>query len=349
MELSRLGWNDFFASVFEPYSGELEPARVVSYSRGIYRLLDGGGEAVALLAGAFRGGEHPVTGDWVVLDSARGVIVAALPRQSKISRKKAGRTVEEQVLAANVDVVFVVTALDGDFNPRRLERYLVMALEGGARPVVVLNKSDLCDDPLPVLRAADSIAVAAGDAEIPVLLVSALENRAVEQLASRMKPGQTAALAGSSGVGKSTIVNRLLGAERQAVLPVREHDQRGRHTTTSRELFLLEEGWLLIDTPGLRELEPWTGPESLDAVFGDIESLAAGCRFRDCRHSGEPGCAVAGAVREGALEEDRLASFHKLQAELAHLRRMQDAHAAADYKRMVKRMHRRIRNMPPKG
>ena len=349
MELSRLGWDEFFAKAFEPFANGLEPARVVSHSRGIYRLRDGGGEMLAWLGGGFRGSEHPVTGDWVVFDPARGAVAAALPRRSKISRKKAGRAVEEQVLAANVDVLFVVTALDGDFNPRRLERYLVMGLEGGAKPVIVLNKSDVCDDPLPVIRAADRIAVAAGDAEIPVLLVSALENRAVEQLACWMKPGQTAALVGSSGVGKSTIVNRLLGAERQAVRPVRDHDHRGQHATTTRELFLLEAGWLLIDTPGLRELEPWTGPESLDAVFGDIESLAAGCRFRDCRHAGEPGCAVARAVEEGSLESGRLASYHKLQAELAHLQRMQDVHLAADYKREVRRMHRRMRDMPVKG
>jgi len=349
MELDRWGWNDHFAEAFASacHPPEAAPGRVVSGNRGIYRLRGQNEEITARLSGAFNGAgapERPVTGDWVALDPAGRLILALLPRRTRISRKKAGRNFQEQVLAANVDVIFIVTGLDGDFKPSRLERYMLLAQESGAWPVIVLNKSDLCEDPLPKLRYADRIAAGA-----PVVLMSALDADSAAQLGRHVETTQTAVVVGSSGVGKSTIVNHLLGAEAQAVREVRASDSRGRHTTTSRELFRLGQGWLLIDTPGLRELEPWAGPEAVGAVFGDIEALAAGCRFRDCRHEGEPGCAVELAVQAGALDEDRLSNMRKLRREMDHLTRMQDQRAALEHKRMVKRFHRAFRKVEPRG
>jgi ribosome biogenesis GTPase len=347
VRLDQLGWNSFFARALASQADGLRPARVSFSSRGIYRLWSEAGEVVARLSGSVRDAEAaalPVTGDWVTFEPAAATM---LPRRSKISRKQAGRAAAEQVLAANVDVLFVVTALDRDFNPRRLERYLLIAAEGGAAPVIVLNKSDLCDDPLPALRETDRVASACDiEGGIPVVLMSAITGGAAAQLGRHIEPGQTGALLGSSGVGKSTIVNGLLSARAQAVAPVRESDHRGRHTTTSRELFLLEAGWLLIDTPGLREVEPWAEPEVVSAAFDDIASLAAACRFRDCRHQCEPGCAVLQAVSDGDLPQARLENYRKLEGELAHLRRMQDVHEAAEYKRKVKRIHKAMRDKP---
>ena len=289
-----------------------ELARVASAHRGIYVLWtesgNGANECRGTLSGALLDApavERPATGDWVRIERETGRIREVLPRKTCLIRKKAGRAFEEQVIAANVDVMFIVMALDGDFNVRRLERYLVMAEESGATPVVVLNKSDLCDDLIPKLNEIDRVTQA------PVIVMSAIDRGSVAQLARYIEPEQTGALLGSSGVGKSTIVNALLGDGFQAVASVRESDSKGRHTTTHREMFRLEQGWVLVDIPGMRELEPWSGTESVASAFGDIEALAAGCQFRDCRHRDEPGCKVVGAV-----DADRLASFHKLFDEI---------------------------------
>ncbi|MBI3684564.1 MAG: ribosome small subunit-dependent GTPase A [Acidobacteria bacterium] len=329
MKLSPLGWSEDFTR-----------ARIASETRGHYQLWTADGEYTARLPGAWRD-ERPVAGDWVLWDPDTGLVEALLPRRTRISRKKAGRVWEEQVLAANVDVVFIVTALDHDFNLRRLERYLVAVEGGGAAAVIVLNKADLPDDLLVYMRQVDRLAPS-----VPVLLMSALDRGSVAQLHRSVEPGQTAVLVGSSGVGKSTIVNSLLGGELQLTRAVREHDSRGRHATTSRQMFLLDAGWLLIDTPGLRELEPWAGPEAAAAVFEDIQTLAVQCRFRDCRHQGEPGCAVQAAVHTGEMDAVRLASFHKLERELARLERMSDVHAAREHKRKWKQIHKAMRRMP---
>ena len=277
--------------------------------------------------------DWPAVGDWVVLE-AGARIACVLPRQTAFARKEAGTATRQQVIAANIDVLFVVTGLDGDFNPRRIERYLLLAWESGAKPVVVLNKADVCAD---VEEAAGSIAALASGA--PVLVVSAIEGWGLAALEAHLQPAQTAALAGSSGAGKSTLINRLLGRDQQRVQEVRAGDSRGRHTTVQRELFLAPHGWLLIDTPGLRELQLWAGPESVDAAFSDIASLATSCRFRDCRHQGEPGCAVVAS----GIDEARLANYLKMQRELAHLDRKLDQRAAQEEKRRIKRIHRAMR------
>jgi ribosome biogenesis GTPase len=235
----------------------------------------------------------------------------------------------------------VVTSLNADFNPRRLERYLEVAIDGGARPVFVLNKVDLCDDPSPFVETACALAPSA-----PVIPVSAIAGAGLDALRAQVREGETVALVGSSGVGKSTLASCLLGGEGLATGAIRAHDDRGRHTTTHRELFVLPGGGLLVDTPGLRELEPWSVGEAGPSGFADVEALAEGCRFRDCSHDGEPGCAVAAALADGRLAEGRLAGFHKLMGEGRWLRERHDARARAATKRRFREQSRAMRNNP---
>jgi ribosome biogenesis GTPase len=336
MSLEKFGWNSYFESEFlrvaEPGA---EPARVALADRELFAVWTESGEREASVSGRLRhsGGDWPAVGDWVVLEG--GVrIECVLRRQTAFSRKEAGAVTRAQVIAANIDVLFVVAGLDGDFNLRRLERYLLLGRESGARPVVVLNKSDLRED-------AEEVAVDAAALGAPVVTTSALDGCGLAGLEAHIAPRQTAALTGSSGVGKSTLLNRLLGSERQRVQDVRESDSRGRHTTVRRELFLTPNGWLIVDTPGLRELQLWAGAESVDLAFADIADLAQQCRFRDCRHQGEPGCAVA----SGGIDEGRLASYAKLQREAAHLERQQNQRAALEEKRRIKRIHRAMRGI----
>ena len=284
-------------------------ARVACAGRGAYLLwTDSGEERLANLTGTFA--ETPVVGDWVRYEAATNRIRELIPRKNRLARKKVGRATEEQVMAANVDVLLLVMALDHDFNIRRMERYLILAAETGAAPVIVLNKSDQCADLKARLKEIEGITKA------PVAVMSAIESETVAQLSKYVEPGQTAVLLGSSGVGKSTITNALLGAARQAVSAVRDHDHRGQHTTTTRELFRMPGGWILIDTPGMRELEPWSSTEAVADVFSDIEKLAARCRYRDCQHLEEPACEITKAVKRGRLDPARLASFRKLTTQL---------------------------------
>ncbi len=327
--LERLGFGPDLASAFAPLESEgLAPGRVVSGHQRLHRVAAAGGELLAELAGslrhAARGPEDlPAVGDWVALrlraGERRALIQAVLPRRTAFLRRAAGDRSVAQVLAANVDTAFLVMGLDADFSSRRLERALVLAWESGAQPVVLLNKADLCAEV--AARRGEAEASAPG---LPVLVIGAKSGDGMDALSPWLLPGRTVVLLGSSGVGKSTIVNRLLGHERQRTREVRAHDQRGRHTTTRRELIELPGGALLVDTPGLREVQLWAEDTALEAAFADLMTLAAGCRFGDCAHQGEPGCAVREAVEAGRLDSARLLSFHRLQAELRSLEIRED-------------------------
>jgi ribosome biogenesis GTPase len=315
--------------------------RVIWENRGFCRVATNAGEVLLKVPSHWV--DRPVTGDWVMLDD-QGEFAELCPRQNTLSRKRAGRESLEQVLAANIDVAMLVAGLDGDFNIRRLERYLVLAEHCKAAPVVVLNKSDLCENPLAAVAEVDAITRGV----VPVALISALNGDSVHALHRYVEPGQTAVLLGSSGAGKSTIVNALLGTAIQPTFEVRKGDARGRHTTTSRHLFGLEAGWFLIDTPGIRELEPWAGPESAVVVFDDIAEVARNCRFGDCSHHEEPDCAVNAAISAGTLDPSRLESFRKITGELRHLEVKQDVRAALEQKRRWRNVHKAMRKTPDK-
>ena len=309
--------------------------------RGWYQVA-GDFDGLAEISGRFRHevrspADLPAVGDWVGVLAAertgRAIIHRRLERRSAVSRKAAGRSVDEQVLAANVDTVFLVTALAGDLSPRRLERYLALAWDAGAVPVVVLNKADLCADP-----GAGARDLRARLPFVDVVAVSALTADGLEAIAPYLRPATTIVLLGSSGVGKSTLTNRLLGRQRQRVAGVREADGKGRHTTTSRQLVELEGGALLIDTPGMRELQPWVDESAIDGTFEDIAELARGCRFSDCAHEGEPGCAVLDAVAAGAVHGNRLEHYRRLRREAAFEERKRDKVAAAEEKKRWKRI-----------
>jgi ribosome biogenesis GTPase len=321
-------------------------ARVAIAQRDLYYLYTEDGSAHAELSGRLYyrtpgRSSFPVTGDWVaarIVGPEQALVEAVLPRRTCLSRRAAGSRDEEQPLAANVDVVFLVCGLDGDFNLRRLERYLALVATSGASPVVVLNKADLCADLAG--RIAETAAIGRS---APVVAASTLDPHGLDALRRFLTPGATVALLGSSGVGKSTIANRLLDEERFRTGEVRTWDSRGRHTTVRRELTPLPHTGALIDTPGMRELQLWAGPESVDAVFADITAIAENCRFRDCTHSGEPGCAVAAALDRGQVDTDRWASFQKLRAEAEWHEAMADPLAALERKRKWKAIHKQAR------
>ena len=341
LDLTALGWGPTFSEAFGPYAAKgLVPGRVALEHTHIYRVMTEAGESLARVSGRLRHqasnrADFPAVGDWVVLESPEhggdARIIAVLPRQSRFSRRAAGDPTEEQVVAANIDTVFLVAGLDGDFNPRRIERYLLVATESGAAPVIVLNKADMADS---ADAMADATRALAGST--PVHAISCRVPGGVDVLKQYLGPGQTGALLGSSGVGKSTIVNRLIGHDLLRTQDVRESDSRGRHTSTTRQLVLLPESGVLIDTPGMRELQLWDSGETMGGAFGDIEALADRCRFRDCRHRQEPGCAVRAAIAAGEVPAGRLENYHKLQDEQAHQARQLDQRAQIEEKRRSK-------------
>lgn len=350
MSMLSLGWNARLESASQPFREQaLEPMRVAREDRDRYVILSAAGVSPAVLTGRFRHdartrADLPAVGDWVMARAEVGgpaTISALLPRASAFMRKVAGDTTEEQIVAANVEAVFLVCGLDGDFNPRRIERALTAAWESGAQPVVVLNKADLARDV--AASVAETEAVAPG---APVVALSALDGNGLEALGPWLLPGHTVALIGSSGAGKSTLTNALLGEARQATGVVRHDDSRGKHTTTHRELVPLPSGALMLDTPGMRELQLWGDDSGLEGAFPEVTELVAHCRFNDCTHTSEPGCTVLEALASGALDPARFAAWRKLQRELRYLAGRQDARIRAEDMAKWKAIHKEMRGHP---
>ncbi|MEN6371377.1 MAG: ribosome small subunit-dependent GTPase A [Armatimonadota bacterium] len=351
MKLEQLGFDSHFAGHFAPYETQkLSAGRVSLEHKNSYIIYTECGEMPATVSGRMHYDAldqlgYPVVGDWVVAnildeEPQRAIIHAILPRKSKFSRKEAGKRTIEQPIAANIDTVFIVVGLDHNFRVRRIERYLTLAWESGANPAVILTKSDLSDAVEDRLREVQASAPG-----VPVHAISVLEEKGLNQLSDYLTEGKTIALLGSSGVGKSTIVNYLIGKDVQSVQEVREEDSRGRHTTTRRQMFVLPSGGLVIDTPGMRELQLWDADEGLSGVFEDIENLARECRFTDCSHENEPGCKVRQALESGELDPARFENYRKMLKELNYLEKRQDVAAALIEREKWKKIHKQARGL----
>lgn len=353
--LESLGWSETLSHAFAPYAARgLTPARIIAQHRGAYVVATAAGERTAHLAGRLLHdapqGAHPVAGDWAAIAARNGentaTIHAVLPRRTAISRRMAGGHAA-QILAANIDIVLVATSLNAELNPRRLERYFSTAWASGARPIAVLTKADLCADLHAAIARIETIAIG-----IPVIPVSAATGAGMAALAAHLKPGETAILLGASGVGKSTLVNALAGATLMATAAIREQDAKGRHTTTHRQLARLPAGALILDTPGMRELGLIDADAGLAQTFEDIETLIAACRFRNCGHTSEPGCAIRAALETGDLAAPRWKNFTKLQRELSRETRREDPLACAQAHKKwaaltkAQRAGRKIRGKP---
>ncbi len=344
--LERYGWSDTLQRQFAIESG-LMPARVIVQQRGLYVVVCALGEMTASLAGRFMqdaaAGDFPVAGDWVAIaaraNEDRATIKQLLPRSGVFRRRAAGPGAPRaQVVAANVDVALLLASLNADLSARRMERYLAAAWEGNADPVIVLTKSDMCDNIEPLKAAIEAVAFG-----VPVHVISALTGVGLDPLARHLTAGKTAVVLGSSGVGKSTLVNALAGKTLMQTQAVVAGDSLGRHTTTHRELVLLPNGALILDTPGMRELGLWDADSGVSTAFADVETLAAACRFHDCRHGTEPGCAVQAALADGSLDRARWNSYGKLQRELAFEQRKADPRARAEARKVWLRRSKNYR------
>lgn len=327
--LKDFGWNEFFEAHFSEHSGNgLEPARVAVEHRNYYELYSAHGELTAEKSGKlFYSAEStnllPAVGDWVVikpiLDENKALITVVLPRKTKFSRKKAGETTDEQIVAANVDTVFVISSLNQDLNYRRIERYLALSWDNDVKPVVILSKADLSEDIFGKLAAAQN-ALPATDIHI----ISAKTGAGMEELFQYFEGNKTVAVIGSLGVGKSTLINSLLDRDIMDVSEIGLYKDKGRHTTTHRELTIVPGGGLIMDTPGMREIQLWEGGEGLSELFEDIEKLVLECKFTNCKHESEPGCAINAAIKKGELDAGRLKSYKKLLGEVSYFERKKD-------------------------
>jgi ribosome biogenesis GTPase / thiamine phosphate phosphatase len=350
MNLHSLGWTSNLADIFasRPRPG-LVPSRISREDRGVYTLLSEQGSFQAEVSGKFRHRtsartDYPAVGDWVVAEPgdafSRAMIHEILPRRSAFIRRVAGGQSQGQVVVANADIAFLVSGLDREFKPRRIERYLTLAWESGADPVILLNKADLHAQPEKARFQAEAVAPG-----VAVYLISAATGDGLRDSLALLGPGRTGVLLGSSGVGKSSIINALIGREARTTSVVREADGRGRHTTTHRQLMILPTGAILIDTPGLREIQLLADEKSLDRSFGDIDELAASCRFRDCSHNGEPDCAVQDALAEGLLEMERYESWLRQCKEIRFHQREQDVLLRIQEKRRWKTIQKTVREV----
>lgn len=347
--LQELGWNEVLQQELESVSSIYKIGRVAVEYKNMYRLYTCDGEILASISGKMKHNaigreDYPAVGDWVIIDKTKqqegnAVIHGILPRKSKFSRKVAGRETEEQIIAVNVDTLFICMSLNNDFNLRRLERYLTMAWDSGATPVVLLTKADLCEEIERKVEEVQSIAFG-----VSVHVISSKDSLGLEELDQYIIKGKTVAFLGSSGVGKSTLINLIIGEERLLTQEIREDDDKGKHTTTHRELILLPHGGVVIDTPGMREFHILDSSEGIENTFDDIEEIAFECKFNDCTHMKEPGCAVQRAIEEGRITKKRFDSYIKLKKEAAFIARKENKKAQASHKKNMKKFFNSVKN-----
>lgn len=340
--LNDLGWNDELEKQFEELKYSYDVGRVAAQYKGLYRLYCNHREIFAAPSGRMIGlaetqGDYPAVGDWVIIDKVgsdddRAVIRGILKRKSKFSRKCAGNRIEEQIVAVNIDTIFITMSLNQNYNIRRLERYITMAWESGAAPVVLLTKSDLCQNVYDRLEETERVAIG-----IDVYSVSSITGLGINEIKRYIKPGKTVTFIGSSGVGKSTIINKLLGEERLCTKEISSFGDRGKHTTTNRELIVLPNGGIVIDTPGMRELHILDADEGISTAFDDIESISSNCKFSDCTHTVEPKCAIKEAIRDGILSEDRYKNYIKMKKEAEYFERKTNKKTGVSYKNSIRK------------